>query len=178
MSKIKEYVKKILGKKDSTEYFWNLRNKSLHANNKLLRSFYGYKYHKLMIRFCCSIPLDTAIEGMPIFPHGLSGIFISQGATIGKNVVIYQHVTIGSNTLTDSKNIGAPLVKNNVLIGAGAKIIGNLTVGANARIGANAVVVKDVQDNATVVLSQPRVINHEQSRNNAFVKYNDIKNKV
>ena len=53
---------------------------------------------------------------------------------------------------------GAPTIGNNCLIGAGAKIIGNVRVGDNVRIGANAIVVDDVPDNCTVVMNKPRVI--------------------
>ena len=53
---------------------------------------------------------------------------------------------------------GAPTIGNNCLIGAGAKIIGNVHVGNNVRIGANAIVVDDVPDNCTVVMNKPRVI--------------------
>ena len=57
-----------------------------------------------------------------------------------------------------SKNIGAPIIGKDVIIGAGAKIIGNVNVGDGARIGANCVVVHDVPNGATVVLTQPRMI--------------------
>ena len=53
---------------------------------------------------------------------------------------------------------GAPTIGSNCLIGAGAKIIGNVHVGNNVRIGANAIVVDDVPDNCTVVMNKPRVI--------------------
>ena len=53
---------------------------------------------------------------------------------------------------------GAPTIGNNCLIGAGAKIIGNVHIGDNVRIGANAIVVDDVPDNCTVVMNKPRVI--------------------
>lgn len=71
--------------------------------------------------------------------------------------MIYQQVTIGSNDLQNSRG-GAPTIDNNCLIGAGAKIIGNVHVGNNVRIGANAIVVDDVPDNCTVVMNKPRVI--------------------
>lgn len=53
---------------------------------------------------------------------------------------------------------GAPTIGNNCLIGAGAKIIGNVRIGNNVRIGANAIVVDDIPDNCTVVMNKPRVI--------------------
>ena len=66
--------------------------------------------------------------------------------------MIFQQVTIGSNTLLDSKKYGAPTIGDNVYIGAGAKIIGNVQIGDNVRIGANAVVTKDVPPNTLVVM--------------------------
>lgn len=69
-----------------------------------------------------------------------------------------QHVTIGSDTITKEENGGAPTIKNNVFIGAGAKIIGNITIGNNVKIGAGCIVVTDIPDNAVVVMHKPRII--------------------
>lgn len=97
------------------------------------------------------IGLGAQIDQPPILPHGLHGIFISNSAKIGKNVVIFHHVTIGSNMLKDSIQKGAPHIDDNVYIGCGAKIIGNIYVGKSARIGAGAIVVKDVPSNSVAV---------------------------
>lgn len=65
----------------------------------------------------------------------------------------------GDNWIKRSKKLGgAPRIGNNCLIGAGAKIIGNVYVGNHVRIGANAIVVDDIPDNCTVVMNKPRVI--------------------
>ena len=96
------------------------------------------------------------------------GIFISNKAKIGRDCVIFQQVTIGSNTLEDSKHKGYPVIGNNVYIGAGAKIIGNVHIGNNCRIGANAVVVDDVPDNSVVVLERPRIIIRNSVLNNTY----------
>lgn len=88
----------------------------------------------------------------PHLPHGLNGIIISHNAIIGKNATIFHQVTIG-----EGKN-GAPIIGDNVLIGAGAKIIGNIKIGNNVRIGAGCVVSCDIPDNCTVVLEKPRII--------------------
>jgi serine O-acetyltransferase len=82
-----------------------------------------------------------------IFIHGLS--------VIGENCTIIQGVTIGSLGLGKQ---GAPNIGDNVFIGAGAKVLGDIKIGNNVRIGANAVVIKDVEDNATVVGVPARVI--------------------
>lgn len=107
----------------------------------------------------------------PIFPHGVTGIFISSGAVIGKDCVIFHQVTIGSNTLKDSIKKGSPIIGNNVYIGAGAKIIGRVKIGDNCRIGANCVVVKDVPNNSTVVSQPARLIVKDSPVSNAFIKF-------
>ena len=112
---------------------------------------------------------DTHFESKPVFPHGINGIFISGGAKIGKNCVIFQQVTIGSNTLIGSKSYGSPTIGKNCYIGAGAKIIGKVHIGDNCRIGANAVVTKDVPDNTVVVMSTMRYIHHDEQLDNRYV---------
>ncbi len=126
---------------------------------------------KRKIRLLGSFIGDGAkFEEWPVFPHGCVGVFISNGVTLGKKCVIFQQVTIGSNTLKDSKNFGAPSIGDNCYIGAGAKIIGAVKIGDNCRIGANAVVVKDVPANSVVVPGECRVIQKE-NLDNTFVAY-------
>lgn len=108
------------------------------------------------------------LQDIPAFPHGLAGVFISGSASIGRNCVIFQQVTIGSNTLIDAKDAGAPIIGDNCYIGAGAKIIGAVHIGDNCRIGANAVVYKDVPSNSTVVSGGMRIIPHEVAKDNRF----------
>ena len=134
------------------------------------------KIYKMLLKHECTkrnsyIPDTLRIGKNVCFPHGIMGVFISQGALIGDNVTIFHQVTIGSNTLKDSKNFGAPIIGNNVYIGAGAKIIGKVIVGDNVRIGANAVVTTDIPANATVVSEKPRIIKYLNARDNKFVKY-------
>ena len=111
-----------------------------------------------MRKFRGVIPLSAQIDGLPVFPHGAAGIFISMRAKIGTGCTIFHQVTIGSNTLEDSKHQGAPVIGDNVFIGCGAKIIGGVHIGNNVCIGANCVVTKDVPDNSTVVMPEFRVI--------------------
>ena len=136
---------------------------------KLISYYYKFKYNKICLRNNSFIPISSQIGDNIVFPHGLAGIFISQKAIIGDNCVVFHQVTIGSNNLKDSNGYGAPIIGNNVYIGAGAKIIGNVKIGDNVRIGANAVIVNDIPANATVVLDNPRIILHEKSKNNEFV---------
>ena len=80
--------------------------------------------------------------------HG-SGVVIGETTEIGDNVTLYQGVTLGGTGKETGKR--HPTVGDNVVIGAGAKVLGSITVGDNAKIGAGSVVVQDVPDNATVV---------------------------
>ena len=94
----------------------------------------------------------------PNLPHGLNGIIVSKNANIGVHCTIFHQVTIG-----EGKD-GAPTIGNNVFIGAGAKLIGNIKVGDNVNIGAGCVVTEDIPDNCTVVMDKPRIIKHEQKQ--------------
>jgi serine O-acetyltransferase len=85
------------------------------------------------------------------------GIVIGEGCVIGKNVNISQGVTIG-RTLS-----GYPVIGNNVYIGAGAIIIGDITVGNNVAIGAGAVVTKSVPDNCCVAGVPAKIISYKGS---------------
>lgn len=159
-------------KRESQEFFWQTYEEVKKNSGTIKSKVCGCILHRLFRENCANIGLETKFSGYPYFPHGICGIFISQGAKIGKNCTIFQQVTIGSNTLKDSSGYGAPQIGDNVYIGAGAKIIGNVKIGNNCRIGANCVVTKDVPDNATVVMEQPRIIVHEMERENEFVNYN------
>lgn len=86
-------------------------------------------------------------EGLFI-DHGM-GVVIGETSVIGNNVLLYQGVTLGGTGLQKGKR--HPNIGNNVVIGAGAKILGNITIGDNSYIGANAVVIKDVPADSTVV---------------------------
>ena len=80
--------------------------------------------------------------------HGM-GVVIGETAEIGANVTIYHGVTLGGVSLHTGKR--HPTIENDVVIGAGAKVLGAITVGHDTRIGANAVVVKSVQPDMVVV---------------------------
>ena len=117
------------------------------------------------------IGIDAVLEDKPIFPHQPLGVFISNMAHIGAKCVIFQHVTIGSNTLKGSKKYGAPYLEDGVYIGSGAKLIGNIHIGRNARIGANCVVVKDVPSNSVTVIRGIETIEKEEELDNGFIAY-------
>lgn len=80
--------------------------------------------------------------------HGF-GVVIGQTTVIEDDVLIYQGVTLGGVSLIPGKR--HPTIKSGVVIGAGAKVLGNITIGANSKIGANSVVVREVPDNSTAI---------------------------
>lgn len=80
--------------------------------------------------------------------HGY-GVVIGETAVIGDNVVMFHGVTLGGTGKEKGKR--HPTIGNNVFIGSGTKILGNIKIGNNVKIGANSVVLKDIPDNVTVV---------------------------
>ena len=87
--------------------------------------------------------------GQRVFIDHGTGVVIGETAVIEDNVVIYQGVTLGGVSLTQGKR--HPTIKEGVVIGAGAKVLGNIEIGANAKIGANSVVVKSVPECSTAI---------------------------
>jgi len=110
--------------------------------------------------------INRSLTGIEIHPgakigkkvfidHGM-GVVIGETAEVGDNCLLYQGVTLGGT----GKNHGKrhPTLRENVVVGAGAKVLGSITVGANTRIGAGSVVVRSVQGNSTVVGIPGRVV--------------------
>ena len=93
--------------------------------------------------------------------HGM-GVVIGETAIIGDDVLLYQGVTLGGTGLQKGKR--HPTVGNNVVVGAGAKVLGNIAIGDNSYIGANAVVIKDIPPNSTVVGVPGRVTKQDGKR--------------
>ena len=105
--------------------------------------------------------------------HGM-GIVIGETAEIGDDCTVYHGVTLGGTSWNAGKR--HPTLGNNVVIGAGAKVLGPLMVGENARIGSNAVVVKDVPEGATVIGIPGRIVSNssdtkQQTRDKLASKY-------
>ncbi len=93
--------------------------------------------------------------------HGM-GVVIGETSEVGKCVTLYHGVTLGGTSLNKGKR--HPTLEDNVVVGAGAKVLGNILVGANSRIGANAVVVKSVPPNSVVVGVPGQVVVRSQPR--------------
>lgn len=130
----------------------------LHA---LIHYRIAHFFYKIRLFFIARLisQLSRSLTGIEIHPgaqigkgffidHGM-GVVIGETTIIGDNVLLYQGVTLGGTGLHKGKR--HPTISNNVVIGTGAKVLGNITVGDNSYIGANAVVIKDVPANSTVV---------------------------
>lgn len=99
------------------------------------------------------IPLNSRIAGGLLLPHP-NGVVVHPASDIGPNCLLFQQVTLGSRAGR------APRLGGNVVVGAGAKLLGDIRIGDHARIGANAVVLEDVPAGATSVGIPARVVSH------------------
>lgn len=93
--------------------------------------------------------------------HG-NGVIIGETAILGDNITLYQGVTLGGTGKEQGKR--HPTVGDNVMISAGAKVLGSFTVGANSKIGAGSVVLSEVPPNSTVVGVPGRVVKRDNKR--------------
>ena len=93
--------------------------------------------------------------------HG-SGVIIGETAELGDNITLYQGVTLGGTGKEHGKR--HPTIGNNVMISAGAKVLGSITIGDNCKIGAGSVVLKPVPPNSTVVGVPGRVVKRDNVR--------------
>lgn len=89
--------------------------------------------------------------------HGM-GVVIGETCIIGDNVTLFHDVTLGGTGKEKGKR--HPTIGNNVFIGSGAKILGNITIGNNVKIGANSVILESIPDNVTVVGIPGKIIKH------------------
>ena len=108
------------------------------------------RYISQFAKFFTGIEIHPGAEiGKRFFiDHGM-GVVIGETAIIGDDVLLYQGVTLGGTGWQKGKR--HPTIENNVVVGTGAKVLGNIIIGDNSYIGANAVVIKDVPPNSTVV---------------------------
>jgi serine O-acetyltransferase len=123
-----------------THFLWKCHLKFIaRFISQIIRIFTGIEIH------------PGAIIGRRLFiDHGM-GVVIGETTIIGDDCLIYQGVTlggVGTGTNTCKRH---PTLKNNVMVSAGAKVIGNIVIGDNSILGAQTVVLKDVPDNCTVV---------------------------
>ena len=139
--------------------FWRMKLKFI---AKLLSYF---------IRIITGIEIHPAAKiGKNMFIDHGHGVVIGETSEIGDNVLIYHGVTLGGNSLNKGKR--HPTVEDNVIIGAGAKILGPLTIGNSARVGANAVVTKSVKANTTVMgIPAKEIKRSKKTKGKVFTAY-------
>ena len=126
--------------------------------------------------------LTRIITGIEIHPkaqignrffidHG-EGVVIGETTIIGDDVLIYQQVTLGGTGNEQGKR--HPTIGNNVIIGAGAKVLGNITIGDNTRVGAGSVVVDNVPEHCTVVGVPGRIVQQKFMNPEGVLMHNRI----
>lgn len=127
--------------------------------------------HKIKLKFLARLfsQISRFFTGIEIHPgavigknllidHGM-GIVIGETAIVGDNCTIYQGVTLGGTGKETGKR--HPTLKDNVFVGSGAKILGNITIGNNVKIGANSVVLKDIPDDCTAVGVPAKIVKNK-----------------
>ena len=139
---------------------------SIHARIAHMFSHFLYK-KKLFFLARLISQLARFLTGIEIHPgailgagilidHGM-GVIIGETAVVGDRITIYHGTTLGGTG--NEKGVKRhPTVGNNVIIGSGAKVLGNINIGSNSKIGANAVVLNDVPEGATVVGVPAKVV--------------------
>lgn len=136
--------------------YWRRRAVVVDPSNKtniLLKLYYLFYIKKADAKNNCSFGTNlnsgSVFLSPPNLPHGPNGIIIGHDLKFGRNVTIYHQVTVAH---------GGGIIGDNVMLGAGSKILSKVCVGNNAKVGMNSVVIENIPDNATVVLTKPRII--------------------
>lgn len=134
-------------------FFYRLINKKLENRGFLKEAIESFS--ALINRVC--IPSTAEIGGGLFFGH-MECVIIHQNAVIGENATILHGVTIGGNIGKTRDGRDCPVIGDNVLLGAGAKVLGPIKIGDNSMIGANSVVTTDIPRNSVVVGVPGRVV--------------------
>ena len=136
--------------------YWHRRALVVNPNNKtpiLLKLYFLYYIKKRDSYHNCSFGTNlhsgTIFKSPPILPHGPNGIIVGHDLIVGKNVTIFHQVTLSH---------GGSIIGDDVMFGAGSKLLPSCNVGDNVKVGANCVVVENIPTGATVVMCKPRII--------------------
>ena len=128
------------------------------------------RFISTLARWITGIELHPgAVIGRRFFiDHGM-GVVIGETSEIGDDCMMYHGVTLGGTSWNKEKR--HPTLKDGVIIGAGAKILGPITLGKNVRVGSNSVVVRSIDDNCTVVGIPGRVLKKKVNDDDQFDSY-------
>ncbi len=167
LAQLKEDINEAMVKDPAARHFWEvlLCYPGVHAllvyrfthwlwghNIKLLARFLSY-----MARWLTGIELHPAAKiGRKFFIDHGTGVVVGETSEIGDNVFIYHGVTLGGLSMKKGKR--HPTIRDNVVIGAGAQVLGPVTVGENSKIGSGSVVVQSVPEYSTVIGVPGRVV--------------------
>lgn len=149
---------------------------SIHA--RIIHIFTHFLYnHKLFFTARLLSQIARFLTGIEIHPgatlgdsilidHGM-GVVIGETAEVGNRVTIYHGTTLGGTGKDSGKR--HPTIGDDVIIGAGAKVLGPINIGSNSKIGANAVVIKDVPNGATVVGVAANIVRMRGQKNESNI---------
>ena len=136
--------------------YWRRRAKVVNPQSRtplLLKLYYlfyiKHKDAKLHCSFGTGLNYGAQFATPPFLPHGPHGIIVGYDACVGSGCILYHQVTIAG---------GNVVIGDRVELGAGSKILPNVTIGNHCHVGANAVVVEDMPDYSTCVMQKPRII--------------------
>lgn len=184
---LRREVKAVFERDPAAKNIWEvlLCYPGLHAILAYRLSHWFYRHHRFIIarmisqtaRFFTGIEIHPGAKiGEGLFIDHGSGVVIGETAEIGENVTLFQGVTLGGTGKEKGKR--HPTIGNNVMISAGAKILGSFTVGDNVKIGAGAVVLHPVPSNCTVVGVPGRVVIQDGVRIGHELDHDDVPDPV
>ncbi|MFW2488475.1 serine O-acetyltransferase [Clostridium chromiireducens] len=138
--------------KEHEYYLWKFvkyLRKEENSNNKIIKIFYRRKKNILGSRLGLTIPEGVFERGLHIWHYG--NIVVNGYAKVGKNCVLHGDNCIGN----DGKSDFAPVIGDNVELGVGAKVLGNINIADNIKIGAGAIVVQSFNEPGITVVGVP-----------------------
>ena len=151
--------------------------------HRLAHKLHGWKvpffprFISYLTRLLTGIDIHPAAQiGARCFIDHGTGVVIGETSVIGEDVLLYQQVTLGGTGNVCGKR--HPTIGNGVIIGAGAKVLGNITVGEHTRIGAGSVVVRDVPANCTIVGVPGHVVRQKVMGEDGVLMHNRIPDPV